>query len=63
MIKVNALMIGIGLTFKHAVRDAAALGNCSGCQNIADGRTAAIQVPAAFQLVGGNCAAPQEIFG
>ena len=62
MIEVNALVVRITFSGYHAICNTAALGNRSGCQNIADGRSAAILVPAAFQLVSGNCAAPQKIF-
>ena len=62
MIEVNAFVIRITFSGYHAICNTAALGNRSGCQNIADGRSAAILIPAAFQLVSGNCAAPQKIF-
>jgi hypothetical protein len=62
MIKVNTLVVRITFSAYHAICYTAALGNRSGCQDIADGRPAAILVPAAFQLVSGNCAAPQKIF-
>ena len=48
VIEVNALVVGIAFSGYHAICNATALGNSPGCQDVADGRSAAIRIPAAF---------------
>ena len=58
MEKVDSLMIGIAFAGDNAVGNAAGFGDGPGGENVADGRSAPVGVPAALQLVRGYRAAP-----
>ena len=62
MVEVDALMVGLALAGHNAVGDAAGYPVGAGGHDVADRRAAPAGVPAAFQLMGSHCAAPQKVF-
>ena len=62
VVEVDALVVGVMFAGQHAVGDAAGHTVGTAGHHVADGRAAAIGVPAAFQLMGSHCAAPQKVF-
>ena len=62
VVEVDALVVGVKFAGHNAIGDAAGHTVGTAGHHVADGRAAAIGVPAAFQLMGSNGTAPQKVF-